>query len=73
MPIRRPRALTLRSTIVFGRSAAMTSISTVSLRPPAVAVTLALEPIPRSGPEYSQSRSMWLVNGSWLVITSGKS
>jgi len=73
VPTRRPPAPTFCSTIVFGRSAATTSISTGSLRPAALTVTLALEPIPRSGPEYSQSWSMWLVNGSWLLITSRKS
>jgi hypothetical protein len=62
-----------RSTIVAGRSADTTSISTVSVRPPALTVTVAFEPTPRSGPAYLQSRRMWFVNGSWLAITSRKS
>ena len=56
-----------------GGSAAMTSMSTVSVRPAALTLTRALDPTPRAGPEYSQSRSMWSVNGSWLAITSRKS
>jgi hypothetical protein len=54
----------LRSTIVAGGSAEITSMSIVSVRPPALTLTRALEPIPRSGPEYSHSRIMWFVNGS---------
>ena len=34
---------------------------------------LSLGADPASGPEYSQSLSMWSVNGSWLAITSRKS
>src|SRR5437588_11165036 len=48
-------------------------MSTVSVRPAALTFTFALEPIPRSGPAYSHCLRMWLVNGSWLAITSRKS
>ena len=49
-----PLAPTLRSTIRLGRSASTTSMSTVSVVPAALTCTRALDPTPRSGPEYSQ-------------------
>lgn len=37
------------------------------------AFTVAFEPMPARGPEYSQFPSMWSVNGAWLASTSRKS
>src|SRR4051812_19397823 len=56
-----------------GAWASTTSMSIVSERPSALTCTRALEPTPRAGPESSQSRIRWSVNGSWLAMTSRNS
>src|ERR1700733_2835904 len=48
-------------------------MSMTSGLPAALDSARALEPTPRAGPEYSHSESMWLVNGSWLAMTSRRS